>query len=451
MLAKIIKRTVEGLAPKAWLWDTELKGFGARRQTDGIFYYLRYRLNGLQRTKSLGRHGHLTPDLARAQAKQRLGKIASGIDPFAEEATARAAETFGGELERYLEQQQGELKPRSFEEIKRHLAVYAGPLHRMRLGEINRRAIAVLLAEVEKKSGIVSRNRLRSSLSAFFTWIIQEGFIETNPVIGTRKIDEGGSRERVLTQTELVQLWAALGQSNSVPLGQYGDVVRLLILTGQRKNEIAALRWDEVDFDRAVITLPPARTKNNRTHELPLSPLALAILQRQPRRKGQEFVFPNRNGGRFVNWQEGRVRLDKAIAQSMSGKATKDHRGPWRLHDLRRTAVTGMAELGVLPHIVEAVVNHVSGHKAGVAGTYNRAKYADDMRNALCKWADYVESLAENSAVTSFQSSKSSVLVGSKSPSPAANTRTPNSTRYPSSTPTSPQHAQLQSSHRSQR
>ena len=392
MLAKITKRTVEGLAPKAWLWDTEFKGFGARRQTDGIFYYLRYRLNGLQRTKSLGRHGHLTPELARAQAKQRLGKIASGSDPFAEEATARAAETFGGELERYLEQQQGKLKPRSFEEIKRHLAVYAGPLHRLRLGEINRRAIAVLLAEVEKKSGIVSRNRLRSSLSAFFTWIIQEGFIEANPVIGTRKIDEGGSRERVLTQTELAQLWTALGQSNSVPLGQFGDIVRLLILTGQRRNEIAALRWDEVDFDRAVITLPPARTKNNRTHELPLSPLALAILQRQPRRKGQEFVFPNRNGGRFVNWLEGRARLDKAIAQSTTNKA-KDHRGPWRLHDLRRTCATGMAELGILPHIVEAVLNHVSGHKAGVAGIYNRARYENDMRDALQLWANKVDEI----------------------------------------------------------
>jgi integrase len=400
MLAKITKRTVEGLAPKAWLWDTELKGFGARRQTDGIFYYLRYRLNGLQRTKSLGRHGHLTPELARAQAKQRLGKIASGIDPFAEEATARAAETFGGELERYLEQQQGELKPRSFEEIKRHLAVYAEPLHRMRLGEINRRAIAVLLAEVEKKSGIVSRNRLRSSLSAFFTWIIQEGFIEANPVIGTRKIDEGGSRERVLTQTELAQLWTTLGQSNSVPLGQFGDIVRLLILTGQRRNEIAALRWDEVDFDGAIITLPPARTKNNRTHELPLSPLALAILQRQPRRKGQEFVFPNRNGGRFVNWQEGRARLDKSIAQSTTSKGKGQ---PWRPHDLRRTAATGMAELGILPHIVEAVLNHVSGHKAGVAGIYNRAKYLDEMREALMRWSDYVEDLAVNSTVTSIQ------------------------------------------------
>jgi integrase len=260
----------------------------------------------------------------------------------------------------------------------------------MRLREINRRAIAVQLAEVEKESGIVSRNRLRSSLSAFFTWIIQEGFIEANPVIGTRKIDEGGSRERVLTQTELAQLWTTLGQSNSTPLGQFGDIVRLLILTGQRRNEIAALRWDEVDFDRAVITLPPARTKNNRTHELPLSPLALAILQRQPRRKGQEFVFPNRNGGRFVNWLEGRARLDKAIAQSTTNKAKAQ---PWRLHDLRRTCATGMAELGVLPHIVEAILNHVSGHKAGVAGIYNRARYENDMRDALQLWANKVDEI----------------------------------------------------------
>ena len=390
MLGKITKRTVQGLAPKAWLWDSEVKGFGARRQTDGVFYYLRYRLGGHQFMKSLGRHGHLTPDLARAQAKQRLGKIASGSDPFAEEAKARTAETFGGELERYLQGKQASLKPRTFVEVKRHLAVYSKPLHPMRLEEINRRAIAVLLAEIEKESGIVSRNRLRSSLFSFFTWAIQEGFIDANPVSGTAKVDEGGSRDRVLTQPELVQLWAALGQSNSVPLGQYGDVIRLLLLTGQRREEIGALRWDEVDFDRAVITLPPSRTKNKRQHELPLSPQAVAILQRQPRRKGQEFVFPNRNGGRFVNWDEGRARLDKVIAQPTSGKAKAQ---PWRLHDLRRTCATGMAELGVLPHIIEAILNHVSGHKGGVAGIYNRAKYTDEMRDALVKWADHVDAI----------------------------------------------------------
>jgi len=348
--------------------------------------------------KSLGRHGHLTPDLARAQAKQRLGKIASGIDPFAEEAKARAAETFGGELERYLQRKQASLKPRTFVEVRRHLAVQAKPLHRLRLGEINRRAIAVLLAEIEKESGTVARNRLRSSLFAFFTWAIHEGFIDANPVSGTRKEDEGGSRERVLTQTELAQLWTTLGQSNSVPLGQFGDIIRLLILTGQRREEIAALRWDEVDFDRAIITLSPARTKNKRQHELPLSPQAVAILQRQPRRKGQEFVFPNRNGERFLSWQLGRARLDKALStistvSVSSSKSSHDSANPWRINDLRRTAATGMMELGVLPHIVEAILNHVSGHKAGVAGIYNRAKYTDEMREALARWANHLDAI----------------------------------------------------------
>jgi len=375
-----------------------VKGFGARRQTDGVFYYLRYRLHGHQYMKSLGRHGHLTPDLARAQAKQRLGKIASGIDPFAEEAKARAAETFGGELERYLQRKQASLKPRTFVEVRRHLAVQAKPLHRLRLGEINRRAIAVLLAEIEKESGTVARNRLRSSLFAFFTWAIHEGFIDANPVSGTRKEDEGGSRERVLTQTELAQLWTTLGQSNSVPLGQFGDIIRLLILTGQRREEIAALRWDEVDFDRAIITLSPARTKNKRQHELPLSPQAVAILQRQPRRKGQEFVFPNRNGERFLSWQLGRARLDKALStistvSVSSSKSSHDSANPWRINDLRRTAATGMMELGVLPHIVEAILNHVSGHKAGVAGIYNRAKYTDEMREALARWANHLDAI----------------------------------------------------------
>src|SRR5262249_2021673 len=145
MLGKISKRTVEGLAPKAWLWDSEVKGFGARRQTDGVFYYLRYRLQGRQFIKSLGRHGHLTPDLARAKAKQRLGKVASGVDPFVEEATARTAETFGGEVERYLERKQSSMKPRAFVEYKQHLLIHAKPLHTPRRGDTNPRGLAVPL------------------------------------------------------------------------------------------------------------------------------------------------------------------------------------------------------------------------------------------------------------------------------------------------------------------
>jgi integrase len=382
MLGKITKTTVERLTPGGdWLWDSVVKGFGARRQIDGVFYYLRYRLNGRQHIKSLGRHGSpLTPDIARTTAKAKLGIVATGTDPFAQPL---AAETFGREVARYLERKQAALKPRTYREVERHLLSHAKPLHRLRLGEIDRRTIAALLAEIEE-GGPYARNRVRSSLSAFFGWAVREGFIETNPVVGTGKAEENGGRERVLTEAELCEVWVALGQS------QFGDIVRLLILTGQRRQEISALCWGEVDFERGLIALPPARTKNKRLHELPLSSQARAILERQSHRKGRDFIFGLGKGG-FSGWSECKKKLDKVILAKRGRKAKP--LPSWRIHDLRRTCATGMAELGVQPHIIEAVLNHVSGHKGGVAGIYNRATYSAEMRDALARWAQHVAAI----------------------------------------------------------
>jgi integrase len=280
-----------------------LPRFAARRQIDGVFCYLRYRSNGSQRIKSIGRHGSpWTPDTARSAAKTKLGIAAAGVDPFAAEAKARTAETFGKEIERYLRRKKTTMKPRAFKEIERHLMHHAQPLQRARLGEIDRRAIAVQLAEVEEASGPVARNRVRSSLSAFFGWPITEGFIELNPVVGTAKVEEGGSRERVLTHTELAEVWAALEDD------QFGDIVQLLILTAQRREEIGSLRCSEIDFDRGLIVFPPDRTKNKRLHELALSAQARAILERQPRRKNsdrspRDFIFGYGAGG-FSGWSD---------------------------------------------------------------------------------------------------------------------------------------------------
>jgi integrase len=383
MLGKITKSSVEKLPPGGeWLWDSVVKGFGARRQTDGIFYHIRYRLNGRQHVKSLGRHGSpLTPDIARTTAKAKLGIVATGADPFTQPL---AAESFGKEVGRYLERKRDALKPRAFAEVERHLLNHAKPLHRLCLGEIDRRAIAALLAEIEDTSGPVARNRVRSSLSAFLAWAVREGFIETNPVAATGKAGEGGARERVLTEAELQEVWSAL------PQDQFGDIARLLILTGQRREEIGWLQWDEIDFERGLIALPPERTKNKRLHELPLSTQARAILKAQSRRKGRNFLFGLGKGG-FSGWSDCKERLDQTILAKRGGRAKPML--DWRLHDLRRTAATGMAELGIQPHIIEAVLNHVSGHKAGVAGIYNRARYAVEMRDALQRWADYVEAL----------------------------------------------------------
>jgi integrase len=386
---KITKTAVEGLQGGEWIWDATVKGFGARRQRDGVFYYLRYRLGGLQRMRSIGRQGSpWTPDTARRRATTALGKVAAGIDPFAEALQARAAETFGKEAERYLERKRATMKPRSFEEVERHLTNHAKPLAKLRLTEIDRRTIAVRLAEIEEASGPVARNRVRSTLSAFFAWTITEGFIETNPVTGTGKADEGGSRERVLMESELAEVWTALETD------QFGDIVRLLILTAQRREEIGGLGWSEVDFERGLIVLPPARTKNKRVHELPLSSAARGILQRQPRRKGRDLVFGH-GPGPFSGWSDCKVRLDQRLLEARQVGNPKAKPLPdWRIHDLRGTTATIMAEkLGVLPHIVEVILNHVSGHRAGVAGIYNRATYAKEMREALERWGNHVEAI----------------------------------------------------------
>ena len=167
-------------------------------------------------------------------------------------------------------------------------------------------------------------------------------------------------------------LWRSLGND------RFADIVSLLLLTGQRRNEIGKLQWSEIDFARKVI-LAPDRTKNSRVHELPLSAQALAILKRIRRRNTTDFLWGKRG---FSDWNGAKHELDE-----------RQRITDWHLHDLRRTCATQMAELGVQPHIIEAVLNHVSGHKGGVAGIYNRAKYSDEMRSALQRWADHLDKI----------------------------------------------------------
>jgi integrase len=352
-----------------YLWDTAVTGFGARKQINGVFYYVRYRVNGSQVIKSIGRHGALTPDTARQKARHLLGTVAGGVDPFA----ATTGETLATAVERYLDRKKGVLKPTSFAATALYLRKAAEPLHRLRLDQIGRRKIAALLGEIETTSGAVSRNRARSALSAMFAWAIQEGLLDQNPVTGTAKADEGGSRERVLTHDELRTLWRGLGDDT------FSNVVRLLLLTGQRRNEIGHLQWSEIDLDAKQINLPASRVKNSRDHTVPLSAQALAIIEGSPRRNSSDFLFGERG---FYHWDRAKARLDQRVGIA-----------DWHLHDLRRTAATQMAELGVMPHVIECVLNHVSGSRGGVAGIYNRSKLLEPMREALQRWADHVEAL----------------------------------------------------------
>jgi integrase len=368
---KITVASLNGL--EGWLWCTSCTGFGARKQRKSIFFYLRYRFGGRQVMHSIGRFGSpWTVETARNEARRLLGVLVTGVDPCAQ---ALAGEGFATAIDRYLERKRSSLKPRSFEDVERYLRKSAAPLHSLKLEEIDRRKVAALLGQIETNSGPVSRNNARSALSSFFSWCIAEGLLELNPVTGTAKASQNGSRERVLTQEELRQLWQTLPQINA----GFADIIRLLLLTGARRNEIGLLTWSEIDFKRGMIVLGPDRTKNRKTFELPLSTQALAILQRQLRRNSTEFVWTDKG---YQDWDRAKQRLDRRLGIA-----------DWHLHDLRRTAATQLGELGILPHVVEQTLNHVSGAKAGVAGVYNRSKMTDAVREGLQRWADHLDQI----------------------------------------------------------
>jgi integrase len=272
---------------------------------------------------------------AREIARKHYLKVKEGRDPAAEKhmQVQRASHTFGGLVARYLEQQRSQLRDSSYREITRHLERYSTPLHSLAVDAVDQRTIAERLSAIEKGSGAVTANRVRASMSAMFTWGMKEGLILANPAANSNKREEK-ARNRVLVDAELRVIWQALGDS------QYGTIVKLLILTGQRVNEIARLRWSEIDFDRGVISLPGERTKNGRPHEVPMAQQVRSLLEAQSR--DRDLVF-GKGTGPFSGFSWCKGALDGRIADG--GHALE----PWLLHDLRRTAATGMAEIGIQP------------------------------------------------------------------------------------------------------
>jgi integrase len=360
------------------VWDNDIAGFGLRVRTGGSrVWVFRYRLGRKQRVMTFGSAAAVSAQQAREQAERLHAQVKLGLDPAAGkiESQTRATEIFEYAVKIFLARQKERLKPRSYLEAERHLLVHCRQLHAMSLAKIERRDIAVRLAEIATDSGPAAANRTRASLSALFAWSLREGLVEHNPVVNTNKAVEGGSRTRVLTKSELRDIW------NALPDDDFGDIVKLLALTGQRRDEIGSLRWAEVDLDNALISLPPERVKNRRAHDVPLSPPALSILQKRPR--DRDYVFGKRDTG-YQGWSGSKARLDQRLSIA-----------DWRLHDLRRSCSTVMNdELGIAPHIVETVLNHV-GNRSGVSGVYNRALYIREKANALARWADYLIAAVE--------------------------------------------------------
>ena len=272
--------------------------------------------------------------------------------------------------------------------MARYLNQHWAPLAEVPVHKIGRADVAARLADIAKGSGPFAANRARAALSALYGWAIGEGLVDQNPVVRTRKATEEISRDRILSEEELRLTWQLAGD------GEYGAIIRLLILTGQRREEVGGMLWSEFRLQDGLWSIGAERTKNGKPHDVPLSSLALEILQGKSKREDRDLVFGAREGA-FQGWSKAKGALDRRMLAAL-----KNERGdraklkPWRLHDIRRTVATRLGDLGVLPHVVEAILNHISGHKAGVAGIYNRAIYAPEKRAALQKWADHIAALS---------------------------------------------------------
>jgi integrase len=383
-----------GQDDRIW-FDDDITGFGLRvrrvKKWNGAYsnkepaksWMFQYRIGGKTRRLVIGQATAVKAGRARQIASELHAKVKLGRDPAIEKriSVERASHTFGTLIDKYLAQQRGHMRPNSYRQVARHLESHAAPLHALPVDAIDRQAIAARLNSIEQSSGAVTANRVRATMSAMFTWGMREGLVLANPVAHTNKRDER-PRERILSDNELRLVWKALSDN------QYSTILRLLLLTGQRMNEIAALRWSEIDFDRGVISLPGERTKNGRPHEVPMASTVRSLLAAQPRSNGRDFVF-GEGAGPFSGLSRRKEALDESITSLRGG-----HPLPaWVHHDLRRSVATGMAELGIQPHIIEAILNHVSGHKGGIAGIYNRAQYGAEKAQALARWDDHIRSV----------------------------------------------------------
>ncbi len=342
---------------------------------------------------------------ARELAGAALRSVAEGKDPGAVKLSEAAARSNPSNLvvaqldqflTRYVKQRNRESTAR---ETERFVNLYLRKRwqHKL-LADITRREIIDLLDEIAE-SHPISANRVHAILRRFFNWCIERDVIAISPVANVTAPGEVISRDRTLSRDEIRLAWLA-----SEKIGwPFGPMVKLLLLTGQRRDEIASAQWSEFDLAAEVPawTIPKERAKNGKAHVVPLAPAVVEILEGLPRVKGDvDFVLTTTGKTGVSGFSRSKALLDASMAviakEEAEARGEKDFEpqiAPWRLHDLRRTCASGMAELGQPVHVVEAVLNHKSGSIKGVAAVYNRYEYAEEKRRALFAWAAHVASL----------------------------------------------------------
>ncbi len=373
---------------------------------------VRYRIDGAPRKLTLGAYPTLDLATARRRAQEALGEIAGGKDPAAVKQASRAAARAEREaqidrVERVVEQfVERHAKPNTsdWRETERMLVKeVVGRWKDWRLSQITRAHVHEMLDEIIDRGAPVRANRVFAQLRKMCRWAISRGVIDRSPCDGMTAPSVETRRDRVLSDREVRLAWEAF-ESIGWPFGPIG---KLLLLTGARRDEVASMGWREIDLSGQTWTLPKERSKNKRPHEIPLSGAAVEIIKALPRIEGKAgLVFSTTGETAVSGFSRAKAAIDAAILEALQSEAESagvdlaNVKAPdrWTLHDLRRTVATNLQKLGVRLEVTEAVLNHVSGTRAGIVGVYQRHEYAAEKRAALNAWGRYLGALISGEA-----------------------------------------------------
>jgi len=374
-------------------WDAQVPGL-AIRVTDksnaecrGSFVLVtRFPGSKNPAPRRIGDYPAMTLTSARKIAREWREDLARGIDPKVKEAerlrmeARRRADTFGACFEAFADEHLSTLRSGKIVKaaVEKHiLPKWADrPISEIRRADINQ------LIKLLRKHAPIQANRVLSYLKRFFAWAVDEELLEASPAAAVKKPAKENTRDRVLSEAEIRAIWLACGE-----LGAFGRAFKLMLLTGQRRNEVARMTWGELDAKQKIWTLSRERTKADRAHEIPLSATATSIIVECP--KLGNFVFSSgRSTSAISGWSNAKAKLDMIAAQAMAG----DSLAPWHLHDLRRTCATYLAKSGTDRVVISKILNHAEG---GVTSLYERHSYDQEKRRALDLWAERLKVIVE--------------------------------------------------------
>jgi integrase len=377
-------------------FDDSLKGFGYRLRlaADGKTlrsWIVQYRHAGTSRRYLVGPAEAIGAEAARAVAKKVLAQIWQGEDPQGSRIDRRDKDrvSFAATVQDYLAAKEPDLRPRTMFQLRRYLAdaSYLKAFRGLPLDRITKRDVASAILRITRENGPAVAREVRSALSSFYVWARRQGLCEVNPVIDTERPKTNQPRERVLSDHELAKIWHACGDN------EYGKIIKLLVCTGCRRSEIGDLAWSWFSSDGSTFTIPADKSKNGRRHMLPVTTTMRQIIDTVPKMATRDQLFGRRGSGFCAwSWEPNKPALDERSSVRN-----------WTVHDVRRSVATKMADIGVMPHIIEQILNHVSGSKRGPAGIYNRSVYPSEVRAALAMWERYIGLITDHDLCAAHQ------------------------------------------------